>query len=181
MANRLLMRAITVVLLAAVPLPAQTAQSAWKYYTYPADGFGISTPTQPTYTSQTRPTDSGNVDFHIYTISLGDTEVTIVSAEIRGLANASADERLQKTKLGALKAGNLTLTTEKKITLGLYPGLQYEATGENLHVRARIYIVGDGLYQLFEVSPLATPFPADAEQISTSFKILITPRAGTPH
>jgi len=114
------------------------------------------------------------VEIHTYMISLGNTGVVMISSsEIKGLENASADDRLQKAKLGALKAGNATLTAEKKIALGSYPGLQYEATGQNqLHVRARMYIVKNRLYQLMEISPLDTPFPEDAERITTSFKLL---------
>ena|SRR5215469_16394487 len=175
MASRLLIRVTAALaLLAAVLLQAQTTQSAWKSYPYPADGFSISAPSQPSYTSQTQATAAGNVDLHNYIISLGNTGAVIISssAEVKGLENASADDRLQKAKLGALKAGNATLTAEKKITLGAYPGLQYEATGQNLHVRARMYIVKNRLFQLLEISPLATPFPADAERITSSFKLL---------
>ena len=177
MTKRLLMRVMTAAaLLAVVPLQAQTAQSAWKYYPYPADGFGVSAPIQPSYTSQTRPTDGGNVDIHTYTIPLGDNGVVMISSsEVRGLDKDSPKTRLQMAKSGALKAGNATLTTEKEITLGPYPGLQYEATStQNLHVRARMYIVGNRLYQLLEVFPLESAFSADAERISTSFKVLLS-------
>ena len=175
MTIRLLIRVLTAVaLLAAVPLPAQTSQNAWKSYPYPADGFSISAPSQPSYRNQPQATDAGNVDLHNYIISLGNTGVVIISSsEVPGLEKAPPADRLQKAKLGALKAGNATLTTEKKIALGPYPGLQYEATGQNqLHVRARMYIVKNRLYQLMEISPLDTPFPEDAERITTSFKLL---------
>ena len=160
-------------LLSAAPLYAQTAPDVWKQYPYPSDGFAVSSPLQPTFSSQLKQTDAGNVEIHTYAIQLGNNGVVMISSsEVRGLDKESAKARLQMAKAGALKAGNATLTTEKEITLGGYPGLQYEATAQNLHVRARMYIVKDKLYQLMEISPLATSFPAEAERISSSFKLL---------
>ena len=173
---RVMARAVVLIgLLAAVQLQAQTAQSAWKSYPYPADGFSISAPSQPSYSSQTKATDAGNVNIHTYQVPLGESGVVMISSsEVNGLDKDSPKARLQMAKAGALKAGNATLTTEKEITLGGYPGLQYEATAANLHVRARMYIVKNRLFQLLEISPLTTPFPTDAERISTSFKILLS-------
>lgn len=159
-------------LVAAVPLDAQTAPGVWKQYSYPNDGFAISSPLQPSFTTQSKPTDAGNVEMHIYTFNLSSNGVVIITAsEIKGLENLSAKDRLQKAKQGALTAGNATLTAEKEITLAGYQGLLYEATGQNnLHVRGRMYIVKNRLLQLLEISPLNVAFPADAERICTSLK-----------
>lgn len=160
-------------LLAAVPVHAQTAPGVWKQYPYPTDGFAISSPVQPTFSSQPKQTDAGTVELHTYMINLSDSGIVMISAsQVKGLETFPAKDRLQKAKMGALQAGNATLTSEKEITLGTYPGLQYEATGQNLHVRARMYIVKNRLFQLLEISPLTVAFPADADRISTSFKVL---------
>ena len=160
-------------LLAAAPLYTQTAPEVWKQYPYPSDGFAISAPSVPTYSNQVKATDAGNVEIHTYTIPLGSNGVVMISSsQVNGLEKNSPRTRLQMAKEGALKAGDATLTTEKEITVGRYPGLQYEATAQNLHVRARMYIVKNRLFQLLEISPLTTPFPIEAERISTSFKIL---------
>ena len=165
---------ILIGLVAAVPLHAQTAPGVWKQYSYPNDGFAISSPLQPSFTTQSKPTDAGNVEMHIYTFNLSSNgAVMIIASEIKGLENLSAKERLQKAKQGALAAGNATLTTEKEITLAGYHGLQYEATGQNnLHVRGRMYIVKNKLLQLMEISPLNVAFPADAERVCTSLKLV---------
>lgn len=164
---------VVAALLASVALYAQTAPAVWKQYSYPSDGFAISSPVQPTLSSQVKPTDSGNVEMHTYTISLSDNGIVMISvSEVKGLENASAKERLQKAKEGALKAGNAALTTEKAIVLGSYPGLQYEAQTQTFHVRARMYIIKNRLLQLLEISPLSVTFPADAERITTSVRVI---------
>jgi len=164
---------VVAALLAAVAVYAQTAPGVWKQYPYPSDGFAISSPIQPTFSTQTKPTDAGNVEMHTYMIPLNNNSVVMISAsEVKGLEKFSPKDRLQKAKLGALKAGNVTLTTEKEITLGPYPGLQYEASNQSLHVRARMYIVKNRLMQLLDISPVSVAFSADAERICTSFKVL---------
>lgn len=156
-------------------LLAQSPSSAWKQYSYPSDGFAFSAPGQPTFSQQTKPTDAGNIDIHTYTVAMGDSGVVMISSsEIKGLARDLPKDRLQKAKLGALQAGNAKLTSEHSITLGGYPGLQFEAEAQNLHVRARMYIVRNKLFQLLEISPIATAFPEDAERICNSFKLVPT-------
>lgn len=176
MTNRLAVLAARIltatVLVAAISVHAQTAP-VWKQYSYPSDGFAISAPSEPAHNNQTKATESGNVEIHTYAITLNANSVVMISSsEVVGLEKDSPRARLQKAKEGALQAGNATLTSEKEIMLGLYTGLQYEAMSQNLHVRARMYIVKNTLFQLLEICPLNTPFSADAERISSSFKVI---------
>jgi hypothetical protein len=160
-------------LLAAVPLPAQTPQSVWKQYSYASDGFAVSAPSEPKYSSKVNSTDAGNVETHTYSIGLGETGLVIISSsEVKGLEKEAPKARLQKAKEGALKAGNATLKSEKEIALGAYPGLQYEATSAAFQVRARMYIVQNRLIQVLELAPLSIAIPADADRISNSVKLL---------
>lgn len=161
-------------LLTAISMHAQTAP-AWKQYPYPADGFAVFAPIEPVYSNRVQTTDVGNVEIHTYAIKLNENSVVMISSsQVRGLDKESAKDRLQKAKDGALKAGSATLVSEKEITLGSYPGLQYEATSQGLHVRARMYIVKDRLFQLLDICPLSSPFPEDAERITSSFKLVGT-------
>ncbi|MGB8845707.1 MAG: hypothetical protein WCC73_08495, partial [Terracidiphilus sp.] len=66
-------------------------------------------------------------------------------------------ERLQGGKNGALANTNSHLIREKKITLGVYPGIEFESENASAHFYARIYIVGDTLYQTLVVSPVGKP------------------------
>jgi hypothetical protein len=160
-------------LLAATPLPAQIRQSIWKGYSYPSDGFAITAPSEPKFATQVKSTDAGNVEVHTYSIVLADSNVVMISSsEVRGLEKEPPKARLQKAKEGALKAGNATLTSEKEIVLGVYPGLQYEATAQDLQVRARMYIVQNKLIQMLEIAPVGVAIPADADRISNSLKLL---------
>jgi hypothetical protein len=157
----------------ATALLAQDTQSTWKQYSYPSDGFAFSAPSQPTFSQRTKPSDSGDLQIHTYSVVLGDSGMVMISSTlIPGLENASPKERLQSAKTGALAAGKAKLTSEHEITLGGYPGLQYEAQTDQLHVRARMYIVKNKLFQLMEIAGLTMPFPPDAERISSSFKFV---------
>lgn len=157
----------------ATSLAAQDTQSTWKQYSYPSDGFAFTAPSQPTLSQQTKQSDSGDLQIHTYSVVLGDSGMVMISStEIPGLEKASPKERLQSAKLGALEAGKAKLTSEHEIKLGAYPGIQYEAETEKLHVRARMYIVKNKLFQLLEITGITQPFPADAERISTSLKLV---------
>jgi hypothetical protein len=173
LAHALVCGLMVCILLAAAPLPAQNHLSIWKGYSYPSDGFTISAPSEPKFTTQTKSTDAGDVDVHTYSVVLGDSAMVMISSsEVRGLEKDSPKARLQMAKEGALKAGNATLKSEKEIALGAYPGLQYEATAQSFYVLARMFIVENKLIQILELAPVGVAMPPDADRIYASLKLL---------
>jgi|SRR5215510_11887284 len=153
----------------AVPL---LAQSQWKLYSFPADGFAVSAPTEPVFSKQNKATAIGNVEMHVYSVPLGKTGLVMISSSPIPKDNTPVKVRLQNAKEGALQAGKAKLTSEKDIVLGTVPGIQFEAASDQFHVRARVFIVKDKLIQLLEMAPLSAPIPADADRISNSFKLV---------
>jgi hypothetical protein len=61
---------------------------------------------------------------------------------------------LEGAKQRVLTNSNSHLISETKITLGIYHGIGFEAESDTAHFSARIYMVGDTLYQTLALSPL---------------------------
>ena len=78
---------------------------------------------------------------------------------------------LQGAKQGAINNVKAHLLREKAVTLGSYPGVEFEAENDTMHFYARIYIVGTTLYQTLIASPLSTPY-ANATRFLDSFQLI---------
>jgi len=156
--------------LAALP---QGAQDTWKEYTYAADSFAVSAPVQPSFSRQDKPTATGNVEVHNYAIELAENSgVMISAAQFQKLEGSTPKGLLQNAKNGAISAVNATVTSEKEITLAGFPGLEFEGANYAFHMRVRMYIVKDRLITMMSVAPKDAAFPAGAERVFASLKLL---------
>jgi hypothetical protein len=77
-----------------------------------------------------------------------------------GSAAAGRDPNtvLDGAQEGAISNVKGHLVSGKKITLGIYPGREFEADNDTMHFHARIYLVGTTLYQSLTAAPLAEPY-----------------------
>lgn len=169
---------VLVFLIAAVvaAAAAQTAQVEWKQYAYASDGFAVSAPVQPSFSRQDKPTATGNVEMHNYTIELGhNSGVMISSAQLQGQQTASPKAILQKAKDGALAAVNAKLTSEHEIALQGFPGVEFDAANDQFHTRVRMYLVNARLITMMALAPKESGFPAGADRILDSLKLLKVP------
>jgi hypothetical protein len=158
--------------LAAV-LGAQTPD--WKTYTYSSDGFSASYPSQPEMQKRDFPTDAGSYELRSYIAQ--DSLVALFVGVCDYGSQASGkdpDTLLQGAKNGALSNSSSHLLREKKITLGVYHGVEFEAESDVAHFFARIYMVNTTLYQTLVVSPLGKSY-ADTARFIDSFQLI--PRA----
>ncbi len=156
-----------------ISLPAPT--SDWKAYPYPTDGFSASFPFQPTTEKQTLTTEKGTLEFRTYTAE--DSSVALIIAVCdygTGAAGSDPQALLDGAKNGAVKNIKGILKTEKKITLGSYSGVEFEAVNESAHISARIYLVGTVLYQVIVAAPLKTDY-AYGLRFLDSFQVLDRP------
>lgn len=71
---------------------------------------------------------------------------------------SDADAELQLTKNRFVTAATAHLLSEKKIALGLYPGVEFEAESNVGHFSARFYLVGTTLYKTAVVTPLGKSY-----------------------
>jgi hypothetical protein len=142
----------------------------WTIHNYPADGFSISLPSDPQIQTQTSPAE--NSLMRSYSINLEQGVLMIGVAHFGSLMPTKGpDAILQDGKNGALAQSKTHLVLEKKITLDGAPGLDFEAENETIHIRARVYIVGNTAYQLVEGYPLGKPFDR-ATEFFDSFRLI---------
>ncbi len=181
--RRTLLRRLNVtvaLLLFVAPLGAQTPgpqtpaapAPEWKTYTYPADGFSISSPSAPDQQKRNVPTDAGSFELRSYVIEVGQAALFVGVCDYgSAVANREPGAVLQGAKNGAISNVSGRLVSEKKVTLGVYPGLEFEADNDTMHFSARIYLVGTTLYQTLIASPLANPYP-DTTRFLDSFQLI---------
>ncbi len=155
------------------PIPTATTLpqvEKFKTYNYPADGFSASYPSEPHLTKKDVPTSSGTVELRLYFAQDGQAGV-FVTADDRGTIGLDSDAELQRMKDGFLSASTAHLLNEKKITFGLYPGIEFEAESAEGHFSARFYLVGSMLYKTAVVSKVGQPYP-DTDRFLNSFHLI---------
>jgi hypothetical protein len=164
------------------PRPAGKASASaapapdWKPYRYAADGFSASFPGEPEQDKQNVSTAAGTFELHTYATQ--DAAVTLIAAVCNyGAAAAGKDPGavLDGAKNGAINNVKAHLISEKKITLGANPGVEFEAESDTAHISARLYLVGSTLYQTLVALPLNARY-ADTGRFLNSFQL--APRAG---
>lgn len=159
--------------LAASAVAQTTAQTAvWKPYSYPADGFQASYPSAPQIEKKSIPTDAGSFELRSYIVQDGDVALFIGVCDYGAqAAGKDPDTMLQGAKNGALQNSSSHLLTEKKITFGIYHGLQFTAASDANDFTARVYMVGNTLYQTLVVTPLGKPYAATTKFLD-SFQLM---------
>jgi len=163
--------ALTAALLAfGSTLTAQTAE--WKSYSYPADGFSASFPSQPDLQKRDVPTDAGSFQLRSYIAQEGSVAMFVGVCDYgAAVTGKDPDALLQGAKNGALQNSKSHLLSEQKITLGVYHGVEFEAESDAAHFSARVYIVGTTLYQTLVVYPLGAPY-AGTTRFLDSFQLI---------
>ncbi|MGA3264221.1 MAG: hypothetical protein ABSC47_09275 [Terracidiphilus sp.] len=145
---------------------------AWKSYSYSADGFSASFPSEPDLQKRNVPTDAGAFELRSYIGQDGEVAMFVGVCDYGSqTAGKNPDDLLQGAKNGALQNSNSHLLSETKTTLGVYHGLTFEAESDQAHFSARIYMVGSTLYQVLVVSPLGKPY-ANTGQFLDSFQLI---------
>jgi hypothetical protein len=89
-------------------------------------------------------------------------------------SGSDPDTMLQGAKNGALENTKSHLVTEKKITLGVYHGVEFESESDEMHFSVRIYMVGTTLYQTVVVSDVGKLFP-ETTRFLDSFQLIARP------
>jgi len=158
------------------PVSAPAAQAAnWKTYTFPAEGFSASFPTEPSKEKQSVTTDAGVFELRTYLASSEAVALYIGVCDYGETAKGSdPDAVLQGAKDGAVSNVHGHLIDSKKVTLGIYPGVAFEAAAEGAHLYGRIYLVGSTLYQAFVALQSNRPYP-DTNRFLDSFQLVPRP------
>ena len=151
----LLVLALTQRTQAQAPAPTEN----WQTYNYASEGFSIAFPATPTTSTQNVPTDAGSFELRAYLAEIGSTALYVGICDYGNAANGrDPNTVLQGAKKGAVDNVKAHITSESSITLGIYPGVAFEADSDTLHFSAHIYYVGTTLYQVLAASPLKEPY-----------------------
>ena len=169
--------AFSLVALAQATAPASqgaplAAAGEWKAYSYPADGFSASFPSEPELQKRDVPTEKGSFELRSYVAEVTPVALLVGVCDYGTATNGkSPDEVLQGARDGALKNSSSHLVSERNITLGIYRGVAFEAESDAAHFSARIYFVGSTLYQTVVVTPLNQPYPGTTRFLD-SFQLI---------
>ncbi len=141
--------------------PAATSAPAaeWKTYSYPADGFSTSFPVEPSMQKKNVPTEKGTFELRAYLGQQGEAAMFVGVCDYGdAVAGRDPDSVLEGAQQGAISNVSGHFVSGKKITLGIYHGLEFEAENDSMHFSARIYLVGSTLYQTLTAAPLGKPY-----------------------
>jgi NADH dehydrogenase/NADH:ubiquinone oxidoreductase subunit G len=157
---------IGIVTLAAAQAPE------WKAYTYASEGFSISLPSAPQQNKDNVVTDAGTIETRSYLVELARAALFIgVSDFDKRAAQSDPDKLLQGARDGALQNSKSHLVSEKKLMLGIYPGIEFEGASDEAHFTARVYLVGTRMYQTLVVAPIGQTYDG-ASRFLDSFQLI---------
>ncbi len=161
--------------------PAKTQQKSppqklqWKTYNYPADGFSADFPFEPSQSKKDIDSDSGTYELRSYMTEDDQAALYVGVCDYGEKAKKQSPETLlNNAEDGALKNSNSRLVSEQAITLGIYHGLEFKAENESTEFSARLYIVGNTLYQTLVVTPRGHAY-AKTTRFLNSFQLIARP------
>jgi hypothetical protein len=154
---------------------SQAGQPDWKSYNFTDEGFSALFPSQPVKQKQNIPADKITLELRSYTVETPSLALEVVVCDFGdAIHDSDSDGILQGAKNGAVTSANAHLLTARKITLGIYPGIAFEAEADQLHLSARIYLVGTTLYQTFVSRPIDQA-NAESSKFLDSFQLIPRP------
>lgn len=157
---------------AAGALTLGAATEEWKPFSYPSDGFQASYPSEPALQKKSVDTPAGAFELRSYVAQPADAVLFVGVCDYgQAASRIDAAAKLEGAKNGALLNSGSRLVSEKKISTGRYPGIQFDAESGTAHFTARVYAVDTRLYQVLVIYPLAKPY-AQAERFLDSFELI---------
>lgn len=157
------------------------ASSAWAQnwvIVNPGDGkYAVHMPGHAKQTVQKVDTESGPVELHQAVVELGDDEAyvtTYADYSDKALQGQTPEARLTAVQAASLKAVNSKhLRFERAFSLSKWPARAYASdTGDGLVYSARIYLVGNRLYQNIAVTSAAKAESANVKRFLDSFRVI---------
>jgi hypothetical protein len=154
--------------------PAGTAAhpAKWSDYSYAKEGFAVSAPKEPAFSTKTVQTAAGPVEVHFYQAEVGGGILLVAASRLHPNDKRNARQVIAESSQGVVAALNGKLVTERAITLGKYPGTEFEIAGERTHQRNRVYVANRKVYQVIAIAPINRSLPIESDQFHRSFRII---------
>ncbi len=143
------------------------AQSAWKEYIYPQDGFAVMLPYEPSPHQ-----DSNNPDITVYTVRV-EGKVGLSIRVVHENRDCAATLGLLRDGAKAGRQPGIDLPSIREFSLNGYPGVEYEygVESDQKHYE-RYYCVNKRFYIFSFGWPDTQPKPQEALRVIRSFRLL---------
>ncbi len=156
-------------------LLAQPKVMDWKPFVPSDKEFSILLPGVPKKKSREIKTRKGIVEVTSLTLvakGKGGFYFSFSQPRKSSASRSGEDDRLKQAKTKALKTIRGVLKKEQKLELGNFPGVElYISIKQNKHLRLRLFVIEDRLYQLLVVGTPAQVASADTNRYFASFKL----------
>ncbi len=153
--------------------PVLAPKAEWKEYSYPDDGFAMTSPGPPAFEKEQKAEDSGNIELRMYSVDMvGGVEVLMSVSDFPNANHATPKEALQGAVNGSTAPPKAKKTSQKDIELQQVPGIEFEGENGDFHLLGRYYWKDNRLFSLLAVSPLGQPVPADALRMMDSLRFV---------
>lgn len=151
-----------------------TTQKAntWRTFSSPEGRFSVLMPGTPLAHKQNVQTPVGALALNIFLVERGNKSYGVSYSDYPKdlVENGSSDSILSGAQAGSVANVKGRVVAEKKIALGQHPGREYQLSTPQGGYRARIYLVGERLYQNIVMGPV-TP-SEDADKFFDSFQLV---------
>lgn len=164
------------VLLALAILLIGCQRSTWEEFSSSEGAFSILMPGTPTEQTKTVNTAVGPIDAYFFLLERKDIAYMVGYSDYPDtvVQKTNPDAILEGARNGAVANVQGKLLNELIISLNGYPGreLKIEPAGGKGTIKAKIFIVGNRLYQVMVVTPKEKAFSKNVRRFLDSFKFL---------
>ena len=149
--------------------PILIAKSDWKKFSPDNGRFAVLLPGKPTEETETEKTDDGTTVHHTFSLATETGAFVVMYSDFPMDITIIKPDALLDEACKGLSTGGDQLLSQRRISLGAYPGREIEYKTQNGTTgKARIFLVGQRLYQLH----VAFPQAADTKKFFDSFELM---------
>jgi hypothetical protein len=149
--------------------------SGWASFTSAEGRFTVLMPTKPKIEVKDTDTAQGTLQLHLFSSSNDNAYFLVSYNDFPSVDEANKQAALEAGRTGAIDSMGGALVSERKISIGNDPGLEFSAKkvseGSEIIANARLYFVGQRLYQLLVLAYKPHADSPDIQKFLTSFEL----------
>jgi len=171
-----LLSAVVVILIGVMGSGAYAQEnSAWTSFTSAEGRFTVLMPAKPNTEVKDTNTAQGNLALHLFSAANDNGYFLISYNDFPNVDETNVQTALEAGRTGAIESMGGELVSERKISMGNIPGLEFSAKkiseGPEIIANARLYFVGHRLYQLLVLAYKPHADSPDIQKFLTSFEL----------
>ena len=149
--------------------------SGWTSFTSAEGRFTVLMPAKPKIEVKDTDTTQGNLALHLFSASNDNAYFLISYNDFPKVDETNQQAALEAGRTGAIESMGGELVSERKISIGNSPGLEFRAKkiseGTEIIANARLYFVGHRLYQLLVLAYKPHADSPDIQRFLTSLEL----------